>query len=650
VPAVTSLLPFLITGIVTGSLYGLAGVGLVLTYRTSGVFNFGHGAIAAGAAYLFFTLHFEHGVSWPLAAVLTVGVFAVVIGWIMERITRRLGDAPEAIVIVTTVGILLGVEGYLFLQFGDVTRSFPDFLPTSGFTLSGVNISWAQTISVIVATTSVIGLYLYLQRSRMGVAMRAVVDDPTLVALSGDNLMRVRRVSWAVGSAFAALSGILLAPTLGLDVNLLTFLVVQAFGAAAIGLFRSLPTTYLGGMAVGLCASLATKFFTRAPFSGVPPAVPFLILLAVLLAVPVSKLPRRPTNLRSLVGNAPAPSRSQAAALAAGGLLLLLVVPAFVGTYLPAWTAGLVYIIVFASLGLLVWTSGQISLCHAAFLAVGATTMAHLTTNHGVPWGVALVLAGLVTMPIGALVAVPAIRLPGLYLALATVGFGILMQDVAYPSGLMFGAELSVSAARPSLGFVDGTSDTTFYYIVLAVSLSCLVAVALIARSRLGRLLRAMAETPTMLATHGLGVNMTRLIVFCVSAFFAGVAGALLVTQFGATSGVAFGPIQSLTYVAVLAICGTRLLRSSILAATFVAVVPAYLTEFGVDRQLLGFGVIAVIAGVVIASRTEMAAAVARRAAASEGRVAGAPPRRPAAARRSRTTGQLNAAADEAGA
>src|SRR5262245_24847858 len=99
------LLPFIITGVVTGSLYGLAGVGLVLTYRTSGVFNFGHGAIGAGAAFLFYTANVEHGMPWPLAVLLTVAGFGIVVGWLMERITRGLGEAPEALVVMATVGI-----------------------------------------------------------------------------------------------------------------------------------------------------------------------------------------------------------------------------------------------------------------------------------------------------------------------------------------------------------------------------------------------------------------------------------------------------------------------------------------------------------------------------------------------------------------
>jgi hypothetical protein len=121
-----------------------------------------------------------------------------------------------------------------------------------------------------------------------------------------------------------------------------------------------------------------------------------------------------------------------------------------------------------------------------------------------------------------------------------------------------------------------------------------------------------MAESPPLLTTNGLPVTVTRLIVFCSSAFFAGVAGALAVTQFGAASGVAYGPIQSMLFLAVLAICGTQVVRSSVLAAALVAVVPGYITNFSVDRQTFAFGVVAVAAGVVIAARADIVSFFAR--------------------------------------
>lgn len=616
-----SLLPFVITGVATGSLYGLAGLGLVLTYRTSGVFNFGHGAIAAGAAFFFYTLHTTHGVPWPFAALLTILAFGLIVGVLLETITRGLGDAPAVLVIVTTVGIMLGVEGYLFLQYGAVARSFPAFLPTTGFTLDGVNVTWSQVISIAVASSGAVGLFVLLTRSRLGIAMRSVVDNPTLVSLTGQSPVRIRRAAWGIGSAFAAMSGILLAPVLGLDANLLTFLVIQAFGACAIGLFSSLPLTYMGGILVGVAASISTKYLTTPPYSSLPSTVPYLFLILVLLVVPVSRLPQqRRIIVRSLrPATRPLRSRTLAASTVIGGGIVLLV-PLIVGTRLPVWVNALTYFVIFASLGLLVWTSAQISLCHGAFIAVGATTMGHLT-HAGVPWIPALLISGLCVIPVGALVAIPAFRLSGIYLALVTLGFGVFMQNVIFSTSLMFGSSLVATTSRPRLGPINATNDKWLYYIFLLVAIIVAGALAAIHRGHLGRLLRGVAESPTMLTAHGLSVNLTRLIVFCISAFLAGVAGGLAVTESGTVSGVAYGPITSLLLLAVLAISGTRPLLGPVVAALALAVVPSYLHFISAKNQPLIFGASAIAVSLIAANRGSVADWLARTAATSRDRI-----------------------------
>jgi ABC-type branched-subunit amino acid transport system permease subunit len=623
---VSSLLPFVIVGLTTGSLYGLAGVGLVLTYRTSGVFNFGHGALAAAAAFLFYTLHVTDHLAWPVAGLVTIIVFAVGGGLALERLTRTLTGVAPAVIVTMTVGIFLAVDGLLSVTYGDVTRHFPAFLPTTGFQVSGVIVEWGQVIAAAIALGASVGLYLFLRTARLGIAMRAVVDDPTLLGLTGDRPTRVRVTAWAIGSSFAALSGILLAPTLGLDASLLTLLVVQAFGACAIGLFSSLPLTYVGGLVVGVAASVSTKYLTRAPWSGLPSAVPFVVLIAVLLAVPVSRLPGARQTVRQMVPDMPPLSRSGSLALLGGGAVVLVALPYIVGDHLPVWITAAGYVVIFASLALLTWTSGQISLCHMAFVAVGATTMGHLTSA-GVPWLPALLIAGLAVVPVGALVAIPAIRLSGIYLALVTLGFGILMQDVVFGSFLMFGSGLTVAGRRPDLWFIHGSDDRAYYYVTVAIAVASCAALVAIHRSRLGRLLRGLGQSPTMLATNGLRVSITRLTVFCVSAFFAGLAGGLTISQFSAVSGSAYGPVPSLLLLAVLAVCGTRLIRTAVLSAILLAVVPGYLTKFNSDHQTLVFGAAAMVAALVAASRVALTAWVNRSAVESDRRRALSPVR-----------------------
>lgn len=597
----SDLLPFIVIGLVSGALYGLAGLGLVLTYRTSGVFNIGHGAIAAASAFVFYWLWDERGVPWVLAGLITVVVFGIVVGAILDQITRGLERGSEVVTVIATVGIMVGTWGIIYAVFGNQTKYAPFFLPESGFVLSGVQITWAQVISFGFAVVATAGLFFFLQKSRTGVAMRAVVDNPQLVVLSGEDANRIRRLGWILGAGAAAVSGILLAPLLNLDPQILTLLVVQAFGACAIGRFKSLPGTFGGGLVIGLVSSILTKYVTKGAITGLPSAVPFLTLLVVLVIVPARHFPTTQRTLVSLTYRGVTTMRTRLGAIAIAAPIAL-AIPYVVGPRLPVWTAALTSVLVFSSLAFLTWGSGQISLCHVAFLALGTTSMDKLL-GAGIPWGPALLLAGLSVVPLGLLVALPAIRLSGIYLALATLGLGLFMQNVMYQSQYMFGGKLSASVTRPALGVFDGTDDRAFYFLTLAIVIVCVTLLLACQRGRFGRMLAAMAEVPSMLSTSGLRLNVTRLLVICISAFFAGIAGALALTLNTAANAISFSPIQSLLLVAILGICGTRPLVAPIVAALLLNVLPAYVDSFGLNESMLVFGLVAIASAIRIANR-----------------------------------------------
>ena len=630
------ILPFLVVGLTAGSLYGLAALGLVLTYRTSGVFNFAHGALGAGAAYFFFTLHWTWGWPWPLAVAVSVALFGGVAGVVVERLTRALVDARVATIIVATIGLLLFIQGFLYWRYGVERRVSPDFLPTgTALIIEGVKVSWAQVINFGVGVASLLGLYILLHRTRLGIAMRGVVASPDLLGLSGTNPVGVRIASWAIGSSFAALTGILITPSiLGMDAFLLSALVVQAFGAVAIGRFTSLPWTYVGGLSIGALAAISAKYLTKPPLTGLPNVIPFLVLIVVMLITPKRKLPAGTGRFAGAVNRRawPVPRAVRVAAFAAGAALLL-AIPRLVDTRISVYTSGLALAILFLSLSLLTRVSGQISLAHAAFAGVGAAMFSKLAapvhgtgqfgglgtdTHGGLPWLVALVGAGLITAGVGALLALPAMRLSGVYLALATFGFSQLMDNVVFQSWLMFGGSqgtlAGLRAPRPHLGSLNPDNPTTWYYIVLSVvAVSCVALVAL-RRSRLGRFLRAIADSPTALTTLGLGVNLTRVLVFSVSAFFAGIAGALFAMQIGRVNYISFPAINSLLYLAVLTVTGacSGFVTSAFLAAFFLAVMPSYLTSVTFEVQSMLFGGIAVVAALASDRATGTSAALAR--------------------------------------
>jgi branched-subunit amino acid ABC-type transport system permease component len=609
----SDFLPFVVVGLANGSLYGIAGMGLVLTYKTAGIFNLAHGALAAAAAYGFWELHFRHGLPWPVALLLCVGVAAPLVGLALARLASGLAHVSPAMKIVATVGLLLAVQGTASAVYGPALRDFPAFLPTGLVRLPGVSVSVDQILTVVVAAIAAAGLYAFLRFTRLGLAMRGVVDDPDLLGLDATSPTAVRRWAWVIGSAFAALSGILLAPVIGLDAVILSLLVVQAFGAAAVGAFTSLPLTYAGGLLVGVAAALATKYVPDFPaLAGLPPSVPFIVLFTALLVTPRRRLAEAARTARRRVADRPARPRAVRVALGAGLAAAVLAMPELAGTRLPVYTNAAIFVVVFLSLRLLVWTSGQVSLCHAAFAALGATTFSHLTIGAGLPWLAGVVGAGLVTVPLGALVAIPAIRLRGLYLALATFGFGILLEKMAYGMGFMFGIGGTRVASRPEVASLDLSGDTGFYYVAATIAAAAAVLVVGVTRSRLGRLLGALADSPIALAHHGASVNRIRVVVFCLSAFMAGVAGALFGALSGSVGGLAFNSIQSLLWLTVLAISGPGLVSSSVVAALLLAVSPTYIHSSLTEWQPVAFGALAMIAALGSGGRFELTARLHR--------------------------------------
>ena len=179
------------------------------------------------------------------------------------------------------------------------------------------------------------------------------------------------------------------------------------------------------------------------------------------------------------------------------------------------------------------------------FVALGATTLARLP-DAGVPYLVALLLAGLVMVPVGALVAIPAIRLSGLFLALATFGFGVLAQNLLYPDEAVFGAKAILTIERPEIFGLSLRGDTAFYFFVLAVVVAGVLAVEAVRVTRLGRVLRALADSPTAVQSLGINPVVPRVLVFCLTGFLAAIAGGLLGTLTLSVNAQTFDFFQSL--------------------------------------------------------------------------------------------------------
>ena len=615
----SEFLPFIVVGLVTGAVYSLASMGLVLTYTTSGVFNFAHGAVGMFATYIFYSLRVDLGLPTALAIAISVLVVAPLLGVLIDRLLlRRLEGATAATYVVASLGLLVALQGLAVAIYGGNTRQVAAIFPTGTYRLPGVNVGFDQTIVVAVAVAAGIGLAWFFRRSHLGLQTRAVVGDRELTELVGTNAHRVTTFSWMLGCAFAALSGVLFSPFIQLDSLLLTLLVVQAFGAAIIGRLRSLSRTQLGAYGIGIAAAIATKAVATKPgLAGLPSALPFIVLFVVLVASKKGSFTEvlRAENAGRTQRRAATGSRLP---LLAGLVAVGAVLPALLnGSQLLTATTTVAFVLIFASLSLLVGLSRQVSLCHAVFVVFGATTLSHLLSA-GVPYGIALPLSALIIVPAGALLAIPAIRLSGLFLALATFGFGVLAQSLLFVTGLAFGKDAIVVVSRPSLL----SSDTGFYYLVLGVVAASLGVIEIVRATRLGRMLRGLADSPTAMQSVGVNPTASRVIIFCLSAFLAALAGGLLGSLVQLVNPASFDAFQSLVWLTVLVTAGAATLGGSVLASVLFITVPAVFSNaFVIQWQPVFFGVAAMVlaqahnglAGVIF--RRPDFAALARRSA-----------------------------------
>ena len=286
------LWPFVVAGISDGAIYALAAMGLVLTYKTSGIVNFAIGAQAAASAYLFYTLRMSLGLPWPIAALLALLCVGVGGALVLERIAYWLSDAQPVMKVVATIGILVLLQSVLKEIYGSTVIQIPSFLPNAGIHIGGVAISGSEIIITILALVASAGLYVFFKKTRVGVAMQAVVEDPALVALHAISPVRIRRYAWVIGSSFVSISGVLIAPQLGIYVDLMLLFYITAFGAAAAASFSSLPGTFAAALGIGVAMNvLSDKLSSGSTFvSELYTQVPFFVLVLALVFLPRSRL------------------------------------------------------------------------------------------------------------------------------------------------------------------------------------------------------------------------------------------------------------------------------------------------------------------------------------------------------------------------
>src|ERR1039458_6076827 len=272
---------FLVIGIVTGSIYAVTATGLVVTYNATGVFNFAHGSIGMFLAYIYWQLWQGWGWNPVVALVVVVLLIAPVCALLIERVLMRpLYGSPLNTMIVVTLGLFLVLYGLTSTIWNQtVTRNLPSWFAGDQVSVLGVNLTYEQLITVGCAVGVALTLWLLFKKTRIGVAMRAVVDDPALASLTGARSGRIAGVAWMLGFMLAGLAGILLAPGTGMSIEILSELVIFGYAAAIVGRLRSLPLTFLGAMILGVGESMAVGYVPSSALNDVTAVLPMGLLI-----------------------------------------------------------------------------------------------------------------------------------------------------------------------------------------------------------------------------------------------------------------------------------------------------------------------------------------------------------------------------------
>jgi branched-chain amino acid transport system permease protein len=604
----------IVAGLVLGSIYAISALGLVLTYTASRVFNFAHGAIAYFVAVFYYWLHTRHGWSVPAAAFVSIGVVSPLLGlFLWAALFRRLAHTPPVVRFVSTVGLWVALPALVKVIF-PWTRS--EIFEPEGliegeprvFDVFGVAINANQLVVLIGAAVVAVGLTVLIRYTALGLSIRATVDSPRVAGIAGVNTSVVTASSWMIGTTLAGLAGVLLTPILGLADIQFTLLLVASLGAVVIARMTSLPLAFGGALLIGLAQEVSREWL---PDSGVfakgfRPSIPFIAMLVFLLAYQGLKGERfevdtRSTRLDRPEAPAPPPLRGWRAAL--GPLLLgcaLLSVPLWLSDF---WVGvvgqGMGLAILFLTFTVVTGEGGMVSLCQMTLAGIGGFTAAKLATDSGWPLGLALLVGAVIAVPVGMLVAGLSLRLGGLYLALATLAFSQLVENLVFAREDFDNFGTGVEIARPEFFGIDFDEAAPFYLLLVVVFLFMALLVYNLRRGTSGLVFASMRSSEPASATIGISVVRSKMIAFGASAFIAGLGGGLYAVAIGRAAPASFGLIIGIVWLAIVVTWGVRSILGALIAGIIFVVAPQlvslYLTEGWADvpTMLFGLGAIA---------------------------------------------------------
>ena len=578
----------LVLGLINGTLIGLLAVGVVLVYKSNRFLNLTHAQLGVLSVQLLGKFVLNWGWNWWLAFVICVPIGMAVGALVDHLLVRPLRERSASTVslLLVTLGIsqVLLVFTYIPAFGPSQAKSFSGGYPQpfhSHLTVGGVVLSGADLLTIILVPLLVAALGLFLRYSLLGKTMRAAASNPEEARSCGVSTGRVSLMVWAIAGGVAAIAGILQAPTQSaFDAAALgPYLLLLSLGAAALGAFISIPMALAGGLLIGIVDQIVLSATSNAGAGEV--AVLAVIVAIVLLrgrqignvfsaggAVTQDRPPLRiPEALRDI----PLVRYSRTAPIAAvAGLgVLLPLIPVFRSEAQRFQLAEiLIYAVVGVSLTVAIGWAGQVSLGQFALVGVGAYAAGRLL-NRGWSLTSVVVIAGAAAAIVMVLVGLPALRVPGLTLAVTTLGLAVVAPDWLFHQRWFGSSQSTLNLRVPTFGRGLGhpRGQLTVYYFCLGILVLACVGIRALRRSSTGRLIIAVRDNESASAAFGVTPATVKTAALSISGFLAGAAGAMWADAWRTVNATQFAPGVSIAVLAIPVIGGVGSLAGAIFAA-----------------------------------------------------------------------------------
>lgn len=627
------MLSYLITGLVLGSAYAITATGVTMTLVSAGVLNFAFGSMAFVVDRFYYYLLVQLG--WPIlpSALMAILVLAPLMGLLLWLVLfRNLRARPPLIRIVATIGLSVALPAVVELVFGNgQLQSTPGLAPepVRVFQFLGATITLDEVYVLIsLVVVGVLGVVI-IRFTDIGLRVRAMVDSEAMTSLSGTNPATISALVWVVSSLLAGLVGVVLGPILGLDITAFTLMMAASFAAVIVARLRNVGIAAIIGLLLGAANGVVDRYVPAS--SSLKPIVvnslPFVFILAALIynlwrsdvedvgdtsgALDIAirsdttatgdnlgATRHRTTTMKEAHHKAGGLREAATSNVGALGVMVVIAILPLVlrGLWLAQVGVGMAFAIAFLSFTLVTGEGGMIWLCEITFAGFGAVISAYLF-SHGWPVLLAIGCSALLVVPVGLLVGYLTARLGSLYVALVTLTFAFLIDNLVFSLNVFSNDQTGVPLGRPSFTH----SNIAFAYLTFGIF--CILALIIFNLRKSSAGLALSAARSSDVATRMLGFNVIgmRVLVSGAAAFVAAVGGGLLACSAGLSIPTSYATLGGLVWLAVLVTIGVRSTAAAAVAGLLFALMPVVFENYlpvsiaSLPTALFGLGAVLVV-------------------------------------------------------